>query len=255
MTRKLGYSLSELMAFAAAKELKDDEIVFVGAGVPSIACAFAQRTHAPGLTIVIELGIVGPKPDRTPVSILDPALIKNATLLCDMIDTLGVLLPYVDVGFLGAAQVDKYGNLNSTAIGDYFNPKVRLTGSGGASDITSIAKRYIVMMKHAKERIVEKVDYLTSVGYFDGSANAREKLGLIGGGPSAVFTDLGILRFDRKTKEIYVDTHHPGVTIEEIKGNTGFDIRISSKIKETPVPTEQDLKILRSLDPENLYLK
>lgn len=242
------------MACAAARELKDGELVFVGMGIPMVATFLAQKTHAPNLIMVVELGIVGSKTEELPKSLVDPALVKGATYACSMLHTLGAILPYVDKGFLGAAQIDKFGNLNSTVVGDYFNPKARLMGSGGANDIGAIAHSYIIMMEHERHRFVEKVSYITTIGHYKGG-NSRKELGFPGDGPSTVISNLGVFRFDEETKELYLDSYHPGSSVEKVKENSGYDIKISLKVKDTPFPTKEEQELLKELDPLGIYLR
>jgi len=201
---------AEIMLCAAAHELKDGYVVLVGAGMPMGAAYLAQLTHAPNLVVVIELGVVAGKSDRMPTSIADPILLQNATFAGSMTHILGGMLPYIDIGFLGGAQVDKYGNINSTVIGDYYNPKIRLTGSGGANDIASIAHKVLIIMRHEKNKLVDKLDYITSVGHYKGG-NSRKSLNLPGDGPLALITDLGIFRFDDVTKEMYIYSYLLGL--------------------------------------------
>ncbi|NIR87144.1 CoA-transferase subunit beta [Candidatus Bathyarchaeota archaeon] len=250
------YTLQELMVVVAARELRDREIVFVGIGIPQLAAVLAQRTHAPNLVLIYESGTIAAKPMRMPLSIGDPTLASGTAGIYNFIETFSYLLQrkFIDVGFLGGAQIDKYGNINSTVIGDYEQPKVRLPGSGGGCDIAALAKRVIILTPHEKRRFVEKVDFITSPGYLDHPA-AREKLGLTGG-PSAVVTTMGVLRFDDATKEMYLDSYHPGVSTEQIKENTGWDLILSPSVKETEPPTEDQVTLLREkIDPEGYYLK
>ncbi len=240
------YTTEDLMTCVAARELKDGEVVFIGTGLPLRAAFLAQRTHAPNLVIVNEMGVAGPKLSRMPSGVSDPVFVTNALFVSDMLDALGVLLPYVDVAFIGGAQIDKYGNVNSTVIGDYYSPKVRLVGSGGANDIASIAKRVIIVTRHEKRRLVEKVDYVTSVGHVV-NGRRREELGLPGGGPHAVISDLAVMYFDPQTKEMYVAYLHPGVTVEQVKENTGFDIKVAPDVKTTPPPSDEELKVLEEI--------
>ena len=250
------YTLQELMVVVAARDLRDGEKVFVGIGIPQLAAVLAQRTHAPNLVLIYESGTIAAKPMRTPLSIGDPTLTSGAGGIYNFIETFSYLLQrkFIDVGFLGGAQIDKYGNINSTVIGGYEQPKVRLPGSGGGCDIAALAKRFILISPHEKRRFVEKVDFVTSPGYLD-HPTAREKLGLTGG-PSAVVTTMGVLRFDDATKEMRLDSYHPGVSIAQIKENTGWDLKISPSLKETEPPTEDQITLLREkIDPEGYYLK
>lgn len=245
------------MVVSAAREIRNGEIVFVGIGVPVLATLLAQRTHAPNINMVYETGTLGAQPTRLALSVGDPSLVSRSTMICDMFETFSMLLQRgnVDVGFLSGVQIDRFGNLNSTVIGDYGKPKVRLPGSGGAYEIAALAKRVIIIIPQDKRKFVEKVDFLTSPGYISGP-NARENHGLRGGGPQVVITTLGVFRFDKSTCEMYLETHHPGVTVEEVRENTGWDLKVSSELHETRRPTVEEIRLLREeLDPQGVYLK
>ncbi len=248
-------SPSELMVIVAARELKDGESVLVGVGIPNLAANLAKKLQAPGLNMVYESGAVGSNPSRMPLSIGDPCLVTGAKSVCSMYEQFAYYLQggRIDVGFLGGAQIDKYGNINSTIIGKYKTPKVRLPGSGGACDIASNVKKIIVITPHEKRRFVEKVDFKTSPGFMDGKESWK-KLGLQGGGPYAVVTNLGTMKFDEVTGEMTLVSLHPGATVEMIKENTPWDLKISSKLENTPPPTEKEISTLRALDPDNIYL-
>ncbi|MEK6987168.1 MAG: CoA-transferase [Candidatus Thermoplasmatota archaeon] len=251
-----GYKLTELMAICATREIRDGEIAFIGTGLPMLGGMLAKYTTAPNCTMIFESGVVDARPKRTPLSIGDACLVPGSVMLGGLTEVFGLLMQpgYVDVGFIGAAQIDEYGNLNTTVIGDYTNPKVRLPGSGGANDIASLAKRFIVMMTQDKRKFVEKLDYLTSPGYLDGPGG-RERAGLPRGGPSAVITDLGLYRFDPQTKEMYLESYHPGLSVDDIKANVSWDIRIAPKVKVTKAPTKRELRVLRTkCDPEGVFL-
>src|SRR3970040_2180879 len=241
------YKPTELMAICAAREIRDGEIAFIGTGLPMLGGMLAKATHAPNAILIFESGVVDARPKRTPLSIGDACLVPGAAMLCGLTEVFGLLLQpgHVDVGFIGAAQIDRFGNLNTTAIVDYRQPKVRLPGSGGANDIGSLAKRFIVMMSQDARKFVEHVDYVTTPGYIDGPG-ARERVGLPRGGPSAVITNLGIFRFDTTTKVMYLDSCHPGLSVEEIHKNVSFDLRIPREVRETPPPTEDELRVLRT---------
>ncbi|MEM1540334.1 MAG: CoA-transferase [Candidatus Bathyarchaeia archaeon] len=249
------YTKSELMTIAAARELKDHDVVFVGIGLPNLAANLAKRTHAPNLIMIYEAGVIGANPSRMPLSIGDPCLVTGSISVCSMFDIFSFYLQgeRIDVGFLGGAQVDKYGNINTTVIGDYNAPKVRLPGSGGGCDIASLAKRVIIITPHEIRRFPEKVDFITSPGFINGK-KTRQELGLKGGGPSKVITDLAILGFDEETGEMMVESIHSGVKLEDIKKNTGWDIKVSRDLKITDEPTEKELLTLRQLDPKGIYL-
>ncbi|OGS48571.1 MAG: hypothetical protein A3K68_05465 [Euryarchaeota archaeon RBG_16_68_13] len=250
------YKLTELMAICAARELKDREIAFIGTGLPMLGGMLAKATHAPNCIMVFESGVVDARPKRTPLSIGDACLVPGSVMLGGLLEVFGLLMQpgHVDVGFIGAAQIDRFGNINTTCIGDYARPKVRLPGSGGGNDIGSLAKRTIIMMKQDAKKFVEKVDYLTTPGYIDGPGG-RERAGLPRGGPSAVITDLGLYRFDPETKEMILDTTHPGVTVDEIRANVSWEIRVPPRVRTTKAPTKRELRILRTkLDPEGIFL-
>jgi glutaconate CoA-transferase subunit B len=250
------FSYQELMVTAASRELKDYEVVFVGIGIPQLGALLAQRTHAPNLTLIYESGVIGTHPQRLPLSIGDPTLVSGTFGIFSFYETFSLLLQrgFIDVGFLGGAQVDRYGNINSTVIGDYKKPKVRLPGSGGGCEIAGLAKRIIIITPHEKRRMVEKVDFITSPGFLNGSG-ARKRSGLEGG-PSAVITTMGVLRFDKESEEMYLSSHHPGVTVDEVRENTGWDLKVSDSVTTTEPPTVEEVEILRKdLDPEGIFLK
>jgi len=249
------YSSSELMTINAARLLRDGDVVFVGVGLPNLACNLARRTRAPNLVMIYEAGVIGAQPARLPLSIGDPTLPSGALSVCSMYDIFAFYLQRgnVDVGFLGGAQIDRYGNINATVIGSYEHPKVRLPGSGGSMEIAAWANRCYVMTPHQKRRFPEKVDFRTSAGFLSGRAE-REAAGLRGGGPQAVVTNLGILEAD-ETGELILSALHPGATIEQVRENTGWELNVSSDLRTTDAPEAEELRILREdLDPEGIYL-
>ncbi|MEM1546221.1 MAG: CoA-transferase [Candidatus Methanomethylicia archaeon] len=250
------YTKAELMVVAASRELRDYDVVFVGIGLPNLAANLAKRTHAPHLVMIYESGVIGANPTRVPISIGDPCLVSGSQSVCSIFDVFAFYLQSgkIDVGFLEGAQVDKYGNINTTVIGEYVKPKVRLPGSGGGCDIASLAKRILIIMPHEARRFPEKVDFITSPGFLRGKWE-RKQLGLKGGGPVKVITDLAILGFDEGTGEMILESIHPGVTVEDVKKNTGWDLKISRDLKTTENPSEKDLLILRRLDPKGVYLR
>ncbi|UCE44716.1 MAG: CoA-transferase subunit beta [Methanobacteriota archaeon] len=249
-------STTELMVIVAARELNDGESVLVGVGVPNLAANLAKRLHAPGLLMVYESGTVGSNPSRMPLSIGDPCLVSGAKSVCSMYEQFAYYLQggRIDVGFLGGAQIDKYGNINSTVIGSYKTPKVRLPGSGGACDIASNVKRIIVITPHEKRRFVEKVDFLTSPGFIDGKEGWK-KLKLQGGGPYAVITSLCTFKFDDATGEMTVVALHEGVTLEQVQENTPWEVKVAAELGRTPPPTQEEIETLRALDPDKIYLR
>lgn len=253
----LSYSSAELMIVNAARLLKDGDVVFVGVGQPNLACNLAKRTHAPNLTMIYEAGVIGAEPARLPLSIGDPTLVSGALSVVSMYDIFANYLQRgnVDVGFLGGAQIDRYGNINATIVGtDYAHPKVRLPGSGGAQEIAAWANRCYIMTPHQKRRFPERVDFLTSAGYLDGQ-EGRQKAGLRGRGPVAVVTDLGMLE-PAEHGELVLTALHPGKTVEMAQQNTGWPLKVAENLSLTAPVTERELQILREeLDPQGLYLK
>lgn len=252
----LEYTSSELMIVNAARLLRDGDVVFVGVGQPNLACNLARRTHAPNLLMIYEAGVIGAQPARLPLSIGDPTLVSGATAVCSMYDIFAFYLQRgnVDVGFMGGAQIDRFGNINATVIGTYNQPKVRLPGSGGSKEIAAWANRCYIMTPHQKRRFPEKCDFQTSAGFLN-SRIERERLGLRGGGPQAVVTDIGILEPDVKG-ELILTALHPGKSIEDAKSNTGWDLQTSTSIRWTEAPNPDELRILREdLDPQGIYIK
>jgi len=250
------FTLQELMAVAAAREIRDGEKVIIGTGLPLLAAFLAQKTHAPNMMAIYESGAIDCRPAVTPLSVADAVLVPGAAMQGGLIEALGIVHNgELDVGFLGGAQIDKFGNLNTHVIGDYYSPKVRFAGSGGSNDIGAGCKRTIVMMLHQKQRFPEKVDFVTTPGYFSGPGQ-RDKMEFPGGGPSVVVSTMGILRFHRETKEMYLESYHPGVTVEQIKATTGWDIMIARDVKETERPSPDLIRILREdIDPTGVFLK
>ena len=250
------YSSSELLCINAARLLRDGDVVFVGVGLPNLACNLARRTHAPKLQMIYEAGVIGARPERLPLSIGDPTLVSGALSVCSMYDifTLYLQRGNVDVGFLGGAQIDRFGNINATVIGSYDHPKVRLPGSGGSQEIAAWANRCYIITPHQKRRFPEKVDFATSAGYLDGRAK-RVAAGVRGKGPVAVVTDLGILEPD-ETGEMILTALHPGATVEQAIANTGWALKTAPKLRQTEPLTDGELRILREeLDPDGIYLK
>lgn len=249
------YTPTELLACVAAKMLEDKKSVFVGTGLPMVASMLAQRTHAPNLLIVFEAGGIGPQMPVLPISVGDSRTFHRAVAASSMHDSMSISQAgYLDYGFLGAAQIDMYGNINTTVIGDWEHPKVRLPGSGGANDVGSLCQRTIIIMRQDKRRFVEKVDFITTPGYLDGPG-AREMAGLPeGSGPYRVITQLGVYGFDEKTKKMKLLAVHPDVTIEDIEANSSFEIIIPEKVETTEPPTEDEPRILHEIDPTGMTI-
>jgi glutaconate CoA-transferase subunit B len=250
------FTLQEMMAVAAAREIKDEEKVIIGTGLPLLGAFLAQKTHAPNMVAIYESGAIDCKPLVTPFSVADSVLVPGSAMQGGLMEGLGIVhAGELDLGFLGGAQIDKYGNLNTHVIGDYRKPKVRFAGSGGSNDIGAGCKRTIIMMLHQKQRFAEKIDFVTTPGYF-GGGKERESYGFYGSGPSAVISTLGILRFDPETKEMFLASYHPGVTVAQIKENTGWDLKVASDVHETERPAPELIRILREeCDPTGVFLK
>ena len=242
------YTTDEMMTVAASRELADGSVCFVGIGLPSEAANLARATHAPGCVLIYESGTVGAKPDVLPLSIGDGVLAEHADSVVSVPEIFNYWLQAgrVDVGFLGAAQVDRFGNINTTVVGDYERPKVRLPGAGGAPEIAASAKETIIMLRHNPRAFVEELSFVTSVGHGTGP-NSREELGYPGAGPTTLISDLGILRPDPETKELTLVALHPGATVERAKEATGWNLKVAEDPEITDPPADGELEILRDL--------
>jgi len=251
------FTPSELLAVMGSRQLKNDTTVFAGVGVPLLAAALAQQRHAPRLTMVIEGGIIGPriKPGRLPISTNEMRAAHRAQMLPAITDTfLFAQRGFLDYGFMGGAQIDQYGNINTSVLGtDYWHPKVRLPGTGGANDIASLCKEVIILTAHEKRRFVPRVDFVTSPGWLDGD-DSRRKVGLMFGGVSRVVTTLGIFGFDPETRRMRVEALHHEVTLETVRANTGFELLTADPVAITAPPTSDELQMLRALDPDRRFL-
>lgn len=238
----------EMMAVAAARTLKNEDVCFVGIGAPSTACNLARLTHAPDITLIYESGTIGAKPDVLPLSIGDPELSETALTTVSVPEMFRYWLQggRISIGFLGGAQIDRFGNINSSVIGDYEQPKVRLPGGGGAPEIASLCGQVYVVMRHTRRSFVEQVDFITSFGY-GGGDDHRQRLGIRTQGPMLVITDLCLLRPEPRTKELLVTSIHPNVTRADIVAQTGWPIRFAESVEQTPPPTERELAVLREL--------
>ena len=248
------FTANELMVCEAARQLRDGEVVFVGIGLPNLACNLARRLHAPKLVLVYESGAIGAEPKRLPISIGDPALVTDSLSVCSMFDVFTYYLQggLIDVGFLQGSQIDRFGNLNTTVVGDYRQPKVRLPGSGGACEIAIHAKRVFVITPQSKRSFPERVDFITSPGFVDGPST-RKELGMPGAGPKLVITNLGCYEF--VDGEMVLRSLHPGCTLEQVCENTGWEVRISSNLATTRIPEQEELRIIREeLDPTHLFI-
>jgi glutaconate CoA-transferase, subunit B len=254
MTEGRNYTAAELLTILSARELRNGQVVFAGVGIPLLAATLAQRLDCPGLTILFEGGVIGAfvEPGKLPPSTNDQRCTKRANMVLGSAEVLLLLQRgYVDVGFMGGAQIDQHGNLNSSFIGDPENPKTRLPGTGGGNDISSLAQM-IVAMRHEKRRFVEKVDFITSPGWIRGDETRRES-GLPAGGMHRVVTDLAVFGFDEKTRRMKVLALNPGVTRDEVQDNTGFGLVFDDDLGTTAPPSSHELAVLRELDPQRLY--
>ena len=245
---------SELLAVISARLLRDGQVVFAGVGMPLLAATLAQRLHAPGLTILFEGGVIGAfiEPGKLPPSTNEQRCTRRANMVLGSTDVLLLLQRgYIDVGFMGGAQIDQYGNLNSSFIGDPSRPATRLPGTGGGNDIASLTQM-IVAMKHEKRRLVSRVDFVTSPGFLSGG-DSRRAAGLTAGGMFRVVTDLGLLGFDERSKRMKLLALHPGVTADRVQQNTGFELLMEAGLPITDPPTKDELAPLRYLDPDRVY--
>jgi glutaconate CoA-transferase subunit B len=257
VAQELGYSKSEIMIAASARQLAGVRNCFVGVGLPNIVCNLAQRTVAPELQLVYESGVFGARPERLPLSIGDPTLVTGATAVTSMYELFAYYLQagLIDVAFLGGAQIDRHGNLNTTVIGSYDRPKVRLPGSGGACEIAIHARQILVIMRQAQRSFVDELHFRTSPGHSGDPVHDAAR-GWNGSGPTSVVTDLGTYAFAESTGEMTLMTLHPGVTLEEVRANMGWDPKVAEDLGETPAPTTQELRLIREdLDPGGSYTK
>jgi glutaconate CoA-transferase subunit B len=249
------YTASEMMIAVAARVLKEVRTVFVGVGLPNIACNLARFTVAPDLELIYESGVYGARPERLPLSIGDPTLVSGALSVVSMTDLFGLYLQggLVEVALLGGAQIDRYGNLNSTVIGDYEKPTTRLPGSGGACEIATNAQRTFMIMRLKRRAFVEKLDFCTSPGYVKGG-DSRACLGLHGGGPELVISDKAILNFANVEREMQLSALYPGVTAKDVQAEVGWPLRLADVIEEVAAPSAEELRLIREeVDPLGMY--
>ena len=243
------YTSDEMMTVTAARQLRNGAVCFVGIGLPSAACNLARLTHAPDLVLIYESGTVGTRPVVLPLSIGDGELAETATCLVPLPEIFAHYLQRgrVDVGFLGAAQIDRFGNLNSTVIGEYSHPSVRLPGAGGAPEISTYAREVLIVMQQSPRSFVPRLDFRTSCGYLEGSG-ARRASGCPGAGPRAVITDFGVLRPHRETEELQLAALYPGITVEAARAATGWPLQIADAVQVLPAPEPAELEALRDLE-------
>lgn len=250
------YTPSEMMITCSARALAGERVVFVGVGLPNIACNLARRTVSPDLELVYESGVFGAQPARLPLSIGDPTLVSGASLVCSMSELFMNYLQggRIEVAFLGAAQIDRYGNLNSTVIGDYQHPKVRLPGSGGACEIAIHAQKVFMITRLSKRTFVGTLDFTTSPGHITAKPGERKALHIPGGGPKLVVTDKAILGFDERTGEMQLQSLYPGVSVEDVQEGIGWSIKVAEALTVVEPPTVEELRIIREdLDPDGIY--
>lgn len=244
----MNYSTDEMMTVAASRLLIDQMVCFVGIGLPSAAANLARLSHAPGVVLIYESGTIGAKPDVLPLSIGDSELASTADLIVSIPEIFRYWLQAgrIDVGFLGAAQIDRFGNINTTVIGDYTHPTTRLPGAGGAPEIASAAREVFIVLRQNCRAFVEKLDFITSAGYLDGG-NARARAGISGGGPTRVITDFGILEPDPVSHELVMTAMYPGRSADEARQATGWPLRFAANVRQIDPPTERELQVLRDL--------
>jgi len=251
-----GHTDRELMVIAAGREIRDRELVFVGMRLPLLAFAFAKRTHAPDAVGLFENGIVRDTPaPETLMTMSDTPNVPGALWATGTLEIMSLLQQgLVDMGFIGGAEIDRRGNLNTSYIGDWRRPTLRLPGSGGGADIASLSRRFVVIMPQEKHRFRERVDYITSPGFGDG-AGWRARVGLLGGGPSAVITTLAVFRADPAAGELVLASYHPGQSVASVRAATGWDPRVAPDVGETPTPTADELAIVRECDPAGFWTR
>lgn len=249
------YIKPELMACCGAREIRDGDIVVVGTGFPAMSANIARHTHAPRATLMQESGVFDARPARPALSVGDPCLNPGAAMIGGLTDVMGMFLQggWVDVGFLAGSQIDRYGNINTTAIGDYAKPKSRLPGSGGANPIGALAKRVLIIALHNTRSLAEKVDFITTPGYLDGPG-ARERWGLPADtGPQVIITNKAVLRFDSTTKEAYLESFHPGTSVDEVVKLTPWELKVSDDVHETEPPRAEEIRVIREvIDPHRM---
>ena len=245
----MAHNANEMMTIAAARALRNDDVCFVGIGMPSAAANLARLTHAPDITLIYESGTIATKPDVLPLSIGDSELCETALTTVSVPEMFRYWLQggRMTVGFLGGAQIDKYANLNTTVVGPYDKPKVRLPGGGGAPEIASSCGEIFIIMAQGKRSFVDQLDFITSLGHGEGGEH-RARLGLKTKGPTKLITDLAVYEPDPETREMTVVSIHPGVTREQIDASTGWPVRYAANVTETPSPAAQELEVLRALN-------
>jgi glutaconate CoA-transferase subunit B len=255
MSEGPGYTPQEMMVAVAAREIRDGQLVFVGMRLPILAYGVARRTHAPNARALFELGLMRDQPAEAFLGTMgDPPNVARALWATRMSNVMALMAQgAVDLGFIGGAEVDRHGNLNTSYIGDPVHPAVKLPGSGGGADIAILSRRWVTLMNHEKRRLVERVSYVTSPGHGDGTPGWRKRHGLRGGGPAAIVTTLAVFRFPDEGGEAYLASVHPGCTVDQVRESTGWDVKVAPGCGETPPPTGDELAQLRRLDPDGFW--
>jgi glutaconate CoA-transferase subunit B len=251
------YTPQELMVAAASREIHDGDLVFVGMRLPVLDYAVALETHAPNARGLFEVGLMRDRPaDAFLGTMGDPPNVAGALWATRMSNVMALMAQgHVDLGFIGGAEVDRFGNLNTSYVGDPAKPKVKLPGSGGGADIAILSRRWVTLMNHERRRLVDRVSFVTSPGHGDGTPGWRERTGLLGGGPAAIITTLCVLRFPEGGGEAYLASVHPGRSVDEVRAETGWDLKVADPLMETPPPTGSELAAIRRFDPEGFWTR
>ena len=251
------YSAQELMVAVASREIRDGDLVFVGIRLPILAYAVARNSHAPAARGLFEVGLMRDQPaSRFLGTMGDPPNVAGALWATRMSNAMALMAQgNVDLGFIGGAEVDRFGNLNTSYVGDPGRPRVKLPGSGGGADIAILSRRWVTLMGHERRRLVERVAFVTSPGYGDGTPRWRQRHGLLGGGPVAIITTLAVLRFPDGGGEAYLSSLHPGHAVDEVLENTGWDLQVADDVSETTPPTEAELAAIRRFDPDGFWTR
>src|SRR5437879_6332257 len=251
------YTSQELMVAVAAREIDDGDLVFVGMRLPILAYGVARNTHAPTARALFEVGLMRDQPAQGFLATMgDPPNVVGALWSTRMSNLMALMAQgAVDLGFIGGAEVDRFGNLNTSYIGDPRRPLTKLPGSGGGADIAILSRRWVTLMRHERRRLVDRVSYVTSPGHGDGTPGWRERRGLLGGGPAAIVTTMAVLRFPEGRGEAYPASVHPGCSVQDVRDNTGWDLQVASEVPVTPPPTAAELAALRRLDPDGFWTR
>jgi glutaconate CoA-transferase subunit B len=251
------YTPQELMVAVAAREIQDGDLVFVGMRLPILAYAVARNAHAPNARGLFEVGLMRDQPAEAFLGTMgDPPNVAGALWATRMSNVMALMAQgSVDLGFIGGAEVDRFGNLNTSYVGEPAHPTVKLPGSGGGADIAILSRRWVTLMSHERRRLIDRVSFVTSPGYGDGTAHWRKRNGLLGGGPAAIITTLCVLRFPELGGEAFLASVHPGHTVEEVRSETGWDLRLADDVSETAAPTELELTAIRRFDPEGFWTR